>query len=41
MKINTKYGPQEDSKIIEDPELFQKMYDEIQKEMFIRENLKK
>ena len=29
------------SKIIEDPELFQRIYDDIQKEMFVRENLNK
>jgi hypothetical protein len=34
------YGTtKENSEIIDDPELFQKMYDEIQKEMFIRKNL--
>ena len=34
-----KYGLQEDSAIIDNPVLFQKLYDEIQKEMFIRKNL--
>jgi len=29
------------SQIIEDPELFQRIYDDIQKEMFVRENLNK
>lgn len=37
-----KYGPySENSKIIDDPELFQRIYDDIQKEMFVRENLNK
>ena len=31
----------EDSKMVDDPELFQKLYDNIQKEMFIRANLNK
>jgi len=34
-----KYGTQENSEIISDPVLFQKLYDDIQKEMFIRRNL--
>jgi hypothetical protein len=34
-----KYGTQENSEIIDDPVLFQKLYDDIQKEMFIRKNL--
>ena len=34
-----KYGTQENSAIIDDPALFQKLYDDIQKEMFIRKNL--
>ena len=35
------YGYERPSQIVDDPELFQKMYDDVQKEMFIRENLKK
>ena len=31
----------ENSKVIDDPELFQKLYEQIQKEMFIRKNLNK
>lgn len=38
-KMSTQYGTQESSKIIDDPELFQKIYDDIQKEMFVRQNL--
>ena len=34
-----KYGTQENSYIVDDPGLFQKLYDDIQKEMFIRRNL--
>jgi hypothetical protein len=34
-----KYGLQEDSAIIDNPVLFRKLYDEIQKEMFVRKNL--
>ena len=40
-KVSSQYGTQEDSQIIADPQLFQKMYDDIQKEMFIRKNLSK
>lgn len=40
-KSSSQYGTQENSQIIEDPELFQQLYDEIQKEMFIRNNLSK
>ena len=35
------YGYERPSIIVDDPELFQRMYDDIQKEMFVRENLKK
>ncbi|MCQ9205817.1 MAG: hypothetical protein NG737_05865 [Omnitrophica bacterium] len=41
IKSNSKYGVYEDSKIVNDPELFQKLYDDIQKEIFIRKNLNK
>ena len=41
VKSSTQYGTQEDSIIIDDPELFQKLYNDIQKEMFIRKNLSK
>ena len=39
VKTSSQHGTREDSKIIDDPEMFQKLYDEIQKEMFIRKNL--
>lgn len=35
------YGGEAASKIVEDPELFQRIYDDIQKEMFVRHNLNK
>lgn len=38
-KSSSQYGTQEDSKIVDDPELFQQLYDDIQKEMFVRANL--
>ena len=41
VKVSSQYGTQEDSQIVSDPELFQKLYDDIQKEMFIRKNLSK
>ena len=41
IKMTSQYGTQEDSVIIDDPELFQRMYNDIQKEMFIRKNLGK
>ncbi|MCX5679790.1 MAG: hypothetical protein NTZ95_03945 [Candidatus Omnitrophica bacterium] len=41
VKVSSQYGTHEDSKNIDDPELFQKLYNEIQKEMFIRKNLNK
>jgi len=40
-KSSSQYGTQENSQIIADPELFQRLYDDIQKEMFIRNNLNK
>jgi hypothetical protein len=36
---SSKYGLQENSARIDNPALFQKLYDDIQKEMFIRRNL--
>jgi len=39
VKSSSKYGTHEDSQIVDDPELFQKLYDDIQKEMFIRKSL--
>ncbi len=36
-----KMDDQQNSKPVDDPELFQQMYDEIQKEMFVRRNLSK
>ena len=41
VKSSSQYGTQENSVIIDDPELFQKLYNDIQKEMFIRKNLNK
>jgi len=41
VKSSSQYGTQEDSIIIDEPELFQKLYNDIQKEMFIRKNLSK
>ena len=40
-KVSNQYGTQENSSVIDDPQLFQKMYDDIQKEMFVRRNLAK
>jgi len=40
-KSSSQYGTHESSQIIDDPQLFQKMYDDIQKEMFVRKNLSK
>jgi len=40
-KTSSQYGTQEGSKIVDDPETFQKIYNSIQKEMFIRANLNK
>lgn len=39
IKSNSEYGLSENSKIVNDPELFQRLYDDIQKEIFIRKNL--
>jgi len=41
VKASSQYGTQENSTIIADPELFQRLYNDIQKEMFIRKNLSK
>ena len=38
-KSSSQYGTFENSEIIDDPKRFQKLYDDIQKEMFIRANL--
>ncbi len=40
-KSSNQYGTNENSQIVEDPELFQRIYDDIQKEMFMRQNLNK
>ena len=40
-KFSSQYGTHENSKVLEDPELFKKIYDDIQKEMFVRVNLNK
>ncbi len=40
-KDSSQYGTHENSKTIDDPKVFQKLYDDIQKEMFIRRNLNK
>lgn len=39
VKVNTKHGQNESSRIVQNPELFQELYNNIQKEMFIRRNL--
>jgi hypothetical protein len=41
IKASSQYGTQENSVIIDNPALFQKLYDNIQKEMFMRKNLAK
>ena len=41
IKASSQYGTQENSVIIDDPALFQKLYNDIQKEMFVRKNLSK
>lgn len=41
IKASSQYGTQENSLIIDDPALFQKLYNDIQKEIFIRKNLSK
>ena len=40
-KSSSQYGTHENSARIEDPEFFQRIYDDIQKEMFVRQNLNK
>ena len=40
-KSSSQYGTHENSKIIEDPATYQRMYNNIQKEIFIRKNLSK
>jgi hypothetical protein len=40
-KLSSQYGTQENSTRVENPELFQRIYDDIQKEMFVRQNLNK
>jgi len=40
-KSSSQYGTHERSDEVEDPELFNKMYDDIQKEIFIRQNINK
>lgn len=41
LKSSSQYGTQESSQILDDPVFFQKLYNDIQKEMFIRKNLSK
>lgn len=41
VKSSSQYGTQENSQIIDDPVLFQTLYEDIQKEMFVRKNLNK
>jgi len=40
-KSSSQYGTHENSKIVEDPAIYQRMYDDIQKEIFVRKNLSK
>ncbi len=40
-KSSSQYGTHENSVRVEDPELFQRIYDNIQKEVFVRQNLNK
>jgi len=40
-KTSSQYGTQESSKMVSDLELFRKLYDDIQREMFVRRNLSK
>jgi len=40
-KVSSQYGTQEKSRPVEQPEIFNRMYDDIQKEIFIRSNLNK
>lgn len=38
-RLSSQYGLQESSKVVEKPELFNRMFDDIQKEIFIRQNI--
>jgi hypothetical protein len=41
-RLSSQYGGlQETSKVVESPQIFNEMYDDIQKEIFIRQNIKK
>ena len=40
-KSSSQYGTHENSKMVEDPTIYQKMYDDIKKEIFVRKNLSK
>ena len=40
-KDSSQYGTQEASSMVDDVELFKKIYDDIQKEIFVRKNLSK
>ena len=40
-KSSSQYGTHENSKVVEDPAIYQRMYDDIQKEIFVRKNLSK
>ena len=40
-KSSSQYGTHEDSSMVDDVELFKKIYDDIQKEIFVRKNLNK
>jgi len=40
-KDSSQYGTQEASNMVDDVELFKKIYDDIQKEIFVRKNLSK
>ena len=40
-KSSSQYGTHEKSEVVEDPEIFTKIFDDIQKEMFIRQNINK
>ena len=39
VKSSSQYGTDENSKRVEDPELYQRIYESIQKEIFVRQNL--
>ena len=41
VKDSSRYGTFENSSRVEDPQFFQRIYDSIQKEMFVRKNLSK